>query len=81
MMADKTRVIVTDWPNADPDPDAKIELTVGQDEWEQHWRARRNVSTPIPPQFIDALEASGASFIYDSAPWFDEPADIEGVPV
>lgn len=80
-MADKTRVIVSDWPGMAPDGDEPLHLTVGEGEWEQHWRARRGVSTPILPQFISALEASGASFIYDSDPypWLDESA--EGAPV
>lgn len=77
-MSDKQRVIVTEWPYMDAESDVPLELTIGADEWKQVWRARRNVSTPIPPQFIEALESSGAAFVYVNDPW---AADVEGAAV
>lgn len=44
------------------------------------WRARLSTSTPIPPEFLDALKHSGARWQYDGVP--PSPgAEIEGAPV
>lgn len=41
------------------------------------WRGRLLVSTPMPPEFVDGLERSGAKWEYIEP----QTVEIEGVPV
>lgn len=76
------RVIVTAAPEFmfDELAEDKIRLTLPMSlvagAEAQHWRARLNVSTPIPDEFVPLLEASRAAWYWDIA-----GDEIEGAPV
>lgn len=44
-----------------------LKLTIGTGKNQEHWRARLGVPTPIPEQFLPAIEKSGAVWRYHPA--------------
>lgn len=87
-MTQKIRVIVTKLPKGCKGADEGIDALSGTPIISPDvlkldspfggppWRARLSVSTPIPPEFIDGLERSGAEWAY-----VEQPDDIVGAPV